>query len=210
VKRPPIIFLLGPPDAGKTTPGSWACKELGLPFLDLAEADMERLARVVGDTSTDVSEPPWTLQHDRKALAPSQAARVSRCRESHAREPALDAGGGQHPRADRLRVAAARRHGGAASAPRHIGADRRRRAPRGGGSAHGRKPGESRSSAPRRLPGRAPRVTAEPGLDLSTVVEWYLQPCVAHSCAAMDTCRTRAQALHWQPFALTRFSRPQN
>lgn len=39
MKRPPITFLLGPPGAGKTTLGSRACKELGLPFLDLAEAD---------------------------------------------------------------------------------------------------------------------------------------------------------------------------
>lgn len=30
MKNPPIIFLLGPPGAGKTTLGSRACKELGL------------------------------------------------------------------------------------------------------------------------------------------------------------------------------------
>jgi hypothetical protein len=67
--RPTIIFLLGPPGAGKTTLGSRACKELGLAFLDLAEADMERLLRVVAGTSADVLELPWALQHERRALA---------------------------------------------------------------------------------------------------------------------------------------------
>ncbi len=69
MKRPPSLFLLGPPGAGKTTLGSRACKELGLAFLDLAEADLDRLARVVGDTSADVIELPWALQHERRALA---------------------------------------------------------------------------------------------------------------------------------------------
>lgn len=41
MKRPPIIFLLGPPGAGKTTR-----RELGLAFRDLAEAELERLLRV--------------------------------------------------------------------------------------------------------------------------------------------------------------------
>jgi hypothetical protein len=74
MKRPPIIFLLGPPGAGKTTLGSRACKELGLAFRDLAEADLERLLRVVGDTSADVIELPWALQQERRALlaAPSR------------------------------------------------------------------------------------------------------------------------------------------
>lgn len=65
----PIIFLLGPPGAGKTTLGSWACKELGLEFLDLAEVDLERLSRVVDDTNADVVALPWVLQHERRALA---------------------------------------------------------------------------------------------------------------------------------------------
>jgi len=69
MKSSPIIFLLGPPGAGKTTLGSWACKDLGLEFLDLAEADLERLSQVVGDTATDVVELPWELQHERRALA---------------------------------------------------------------------------------------------------------------------------------------------
>jgi hypothetical protein len=67
VPRP--IFLLGPPGAGKTTLGSWACKELGFEFLDLADADLERLSWVVGDTAADVVELPWELQHERRALA---------------------------------------------------------------------------------------------------------------------------------------------
>ena len=69
MKSPSIIFLLGPPGAGKTTLGSWACKELGLEFLDLAEANLERLSRVVGDAAADVVELPWELQHERRALA---------------------------------------------------------------------------------------------------------------------------------------------
>src|SRR5439155_9762840 len=67
--RPPIIFLLGPPGVGKTTLGSWACKELGLEFLDVADADLERLSGVVGDTAADVVEIPWDLQRERRALA---------------------------------------------------------------------------------------------------------------------------------------------
>jgi hypothetical protein len=66
---PPIIFLLGPPGAGKTTLGSRACKELGLEFLDLAGLDVERLSRVVGDNAADVVEVPWALQHERRVLA---------------------------------------------------------------------------------------------------------------------------------------------
>lgn len=61
MKSPPSIFLLGPPGAGKTTLGSWACKELDFEFLDLAEVDLERLSRVVGDTAADVVELPWEL-----------------------------------------------------------------------------------------------------------------------------------------------------
>jgi len=68
MKRPPIIFLFGPPGAGKTTLGSRACKELGLAFLDLAGADLEQLSRVVRDTSADMIELPWALQHERRAL----------------------------------------------------------------------------------------------------------------------------------------------
>lgn len=69
MNSPPIIFLLGPPGAGKTTLGSRACKELGLEFLDVAEVNLEQLSRVVCDTAADVVTVPWELQHERRALA---------------------------------------------------------------------------------------------------------------------------------------------
>lgn len=70
----PIIYLLGPPGAGKTILGSRACKDLGLEFLDLAAApvesdDLQRLSRLVADRAADVIELPWPLQQERKALA---------------------------------------------------------------------------------------------------------------------------------------------
>ena len=76
----PIIFLLGPPGAGKSTLGRRACTELGIEFLDfgashavLAVPDhshghLERLARIVCDRAADVIELPWPLQQDRRAL----------------------------------------------------------------------------------------------------------------------------------------------
>jgi hypothetical protein len=65
----PIIFLLGPPGAGKSTLGSWVCKELGLVFFDLGEADLGRLSRIVADRAADVIALPWELQHERQVLA---------------------------------------------------------------------------------------------------------------------------------------------
>ena len=65
----PIVFLLGPPGVGKSTLGSRACKELDLEFLDLAEAGLERLSRVIADRAADVVELPWEFQHERQALA---------------------------------------------------------------------------------------------------------------------------------------------
>lgn len=69
MSTPPIIFLLGPPGVGKTTLGSRAARELGLEFLDLAAADLERLTRVVAGRAADVVEIPWALQHDPQTLA---------------------------------------------------------------------------------------------------------------------------------------------
>lgn len=76
----PIIFLLGPPGAGKSALGSRACKELALDFLDLADrpsadpttreipSDLERLSSLIREPAADVVELPWELQHDRRAL----------------------------------------------------------------------------------------------------------------------------------------------
>ena len=58
--------------AGKTTLGRWACKELGLEFLDLAEADLERLSRVVGDTATEVIELPCYRARTGRSCRPTQ------------------------------------------------------------------------------------------------------------------------------------------
>ncbi len=69
VPTTPIIFLLGPPGVGKSTLGSRASKDLGLEFLDLAEADIGRLSQVVANRAADVVEFPWELQHERQALA---------------------------------------------------------------------------------------------------------------------------------------------
>jgi hypothetical protein len=80
-----LIFLLGPPGAGKTTLGSRACKELGLEFLDLADAsvaapagaeDLGRLSRLVADRAADVIELPWRLQQERQALLLARRAGV--------------------------------------------------------------------------------------------------------------------------------------
>jgi len=85
----PIIFLLGPPGAGKSSFGSRACKELELEFLDLGAApvaepaamdirsDPERLSRILADRAADVIELPWRLQHDRKALVLARKSGVS-------------------------------------------------------------------------------------------------------------------------------------
>lgn len=72
-----MIFLAGPPGAGKTTLGSAVCEELGLRFLDLAaearasadvQAQKQTLERVVAQRAADVVELPWELQQDRSAM----------------------------------------------------------------------------------------------------------------------------------------------
>ncbi len=85
----PIIFLLGPPGAGKSALGSRACRELGLEFLDLGSAPVaetapgdrgryfERLTRVVAERVADVIELPWELQHDREALVLARKSGVT-------------------------------------------------------------------------------------------------------------------------------------
>jgi hypothetical protein len=79
---PPIIYVLGPPGAGKTTLASRACEELDLEFLDLAAEpadgdDLERLSRLVADRAADVIELPWHLQQERKALVLARRTGVS-------------------------------------------------------------------------------------------------------------------------------------
>lgn len=76
----PIIFLLGPPGAGKSALGRRVCTELGIKFLDFgashrpatalddSRANLDRLAHIVSDRVADVIELPWPLQQDRQAL----------------------------------------------------------------------------------------------------------------------------------------------
>lgn len=73
----PVIFLFGPPGAGKSTLGSRACEELDLTFLDIAArpidgdnfSQMERFTRAIAERSADVVELPWELQQERQARA---------------------------------------------------------------------------------------------------------------------------------------------
>lgn len=74
-----MIFLLGPPGAGKTALGTRVCDELGLTFHDLTVGEMpgypgesstadtsdeERLRSLIDTRAADVIEIPWTLQSD--------------------------------------------------------------------------------------------------------------------------------------------------
>lgn len=61
-----LVFLAGPPGAGKTSLGSRVCQELGLRFVRLPDAAPEAgraaLAAVIRERSADVVELPWGLQ----------------------------------------------------------------------------------------------------------------------------------------------------
>lgn len=88
----PMIFLFGPPGAGKSTLGTRACEALGLSFLDLADAASavmtprpvdigathdERLRSVIDARAADVVEIPWSVQRERKVLALTRKSGVS-------------------------------------------------------------------------------------------------------------------------------------
>jgi len=61
-----MVFLAGPPGAGKSSLGSRACQELGLRFLDLGATS---LASAIDQHLADVIELPWSIQQDGDALA---------------------------------------------------------------------------------------------------------------------------------------------
>jgi len=74
--RIPMIFLAGPPGAGKTALGNEVCAELNLRFLDLSRpnipktVDSERqvLEATIGDRSADVIALSWSLQQHAAVL----------------------------------------------------------------------------------------------------------------------------------------------
>jgi hypothetical protein len=86
---PPVVFLFGPPGAGKTSLGSRACQELGLRFFDFASEPAgasggdgrapagERLSRLVAPRAADVVELPWEFQQEREILALARRSGVS-------------------------------------------------------------------------------------------------------------------------------------
>jgi hypothetical protein len=70
-----VIFLAGPPGAGKSILGQRVCAELGLRFVDLGEraargtiAPRQALDQVLAEQSADVVELCWEFQLDRGAL----------------------------------------------------------------------------------------------------------------------------------------------
>ncbi len=70
----PMIFLAGPPGAGKSSLGEKACQELDLQFIDLStpainkrsfQSQKEILTEVITKRSADIIALPWSLQQDK-------------------------------------------------------------------------------------------------------------------------------------------------
>jgi frataxin-like iron-binding protein CyaY len=70
----PIIFLVGPPGAGKSQLGEKACKEIELQFLDLStpaineqslQLQRATLKEVINKRSAEIIALPWSLQQDK-------------------------------------------------------------------------------------------------------------------------------------------------
>jgi len=82
----PLVFLSGPPGAGKSAAGSQACARLDLIFLDLSpppdgeldprnpERGKRALATAVARRAADVVALSWRLQQDKEALAATRRA----------------------------------------------------------------------------------------------------------------------------------------
>ena len=73
-QQPPMIFLVGPPGAGKSTLGESACAVLDLHFLDLSTpaindqpfaSQKKVLVDAINNRSGDIIALPWTLQQDK-------------------------------------------------------------------------------------------------------------------------------------------------
>lgn len=70
----PMIFLSGPPGAGKSSLGKKACQKLELRFADLSTPEINEqsllsqkkiLTEVINKRSADVIDLPWSLQEDK-------------------------------------------------------------------------------------------------------------------------------------------------
>lgn len=103
-----MIFLFGPPGAGKTTLGRRACDALGLEFLDLTEgsgsdaaadadsaaaSDEDRLRDLIEARAAHVIEIPWSLQRDRQVLALARKSGTSMLLWAHPEDMITRSGG---------------------------------------------------------------------------------------------------------------------